>query len=78
MIHHTYILRTTDRFCRDELVMLDGRVLPMSPFLTSVRVPRNFAMLKRLSGSVVIAVDSKCRVPSDVHEVKLFGSVPAK
>lgn len=49
----------THRFCRDELVMLDGSVLPSSPFLTSVSVPRDFATEKRLSGSNVIAVDSK-------------------
>jgi hypothetical protein len=58
--------------------MLDGKSLPISPFFTNVSVPKGFATEKRLSGRAVIAVDSKWSVLSDVHDVKLSGSVPAE
>lgn len=47
------------RFCNDELVILDGRLVPIWAFLTSVSVASVLATENRLSGTEVIAVDSR-------------------
>ena len=55
----TLIVDYTYRFWSDELVVLDGKLLPISLFFTRTSVLSNFATVKRLSGSDVIAVDSR-------------------
>ena len=56
---------------------LDGSVLPICEFLTSVNVDNAFSDAKRASGNDVIDVDSRCSVDKEVHEETFVGRPPA-
>jgi len=65
------------KFCRDRLFKLEGKLLPIALFLMSSRVVTLLSAVKMVSGMLVIAVDSKCKVDNTDRDVIDVGREPA-
>ena len=58
--------------------MLEGRLFPILLFLTKVSVVSLLQKEHKLSGRLVIEVDSRCSVDKAPQEVNESGSLPAR
>ena len=58
-------------------MMLDGKLLLICAFFTKVNVVTLSSAESKLSGNVLIAVDSRCRVDKEPHEEILLGRAPS-
>lgn len=59
-------------------MILDGRLFPICPFFTNVRVVKLVRRVNRSAGKMLIDVDSRCKLDNVDQEERLLGRVPAE